>query len=120
MAEGGKWGRSNGPVALKDDRSQSRIQSGMEALEIQPERRSPELELALLRRGMHERDARRQACQRCSRTPLVGERIYRGESGSVLCELCRAREAADPPGRWSLVQGPEFGHTVKLLDSSAA
>ena len=91
----------------------------MEALEIQPERRSPELELALLRRGMHERDARRQSCQRCHRTPLVGERVYRQESGSLLCELCRAREA-NPPARWSLVHGPEFGHTLKLLDSTAA
>lgn len=91
----------------------------MEAIEIQPQRRNPELELALLRRGMHERDARRQGCQRCNRTPLVGERVYRGESGSLLCELCRAREA-NPPALWSLVHGPEFGHTLKLLDTSAA
>ena len=68
---------------------------------------------------MHERDAQRQACQSCHRTPLVGERIYPDEAGSLLCELCRAREA-NPPARWSLVHGPEFGHTLKLLDTHAA
>jgi hypothetical protein len=93
----------------------------MEALETQREREIRELELALLRRGMHERDARRQGCARCHRTPLVGERVYASDSDSdsLVCELCRSREA-DPPGQWSLVHGPEFGHTLRLLDKTAA
>jgi hypothetical protein len=91
----------------------------MEALETQHERHTPELELALLRRGMHERDARRMGCARCRRTPLIGERVYPAEAGSVLCELCRSPEA-DPPAGWSLVHGPEFGHTLRLLDTRAA
>ena len=91
----------------------------MEALESQPEREVPELERALLRRGMTERDARRQGCACCRRTPLIGERVYRAESGALLCELCRPREA-NPPARWSLVHGPEFGHTLRLLDTRAA
>jgi hypothetical protein len=91
----------------------------MDALETQPERDIPELELALLRRGMIERSAKRQACARCRRTPLIGERVYFPEHGVMLCELCRPRQG-DPPARWTLVHGPEFGHTLKLVDRRAA
>jgi len=91
----------------------------MEASDSQPERGIPELELALLRRGMHERDARRQGCARCRRVPLVGERVYTAKSGAVLCELCRSRES-EPPAGWTLVHGPEFGHSLKLIGTRAA
>lgn len=91
----------------------------MDASEILPEREIPELELALLRRGMNERTANRQACARCRRTPLIGERVYLPRVGVMLCELCRHQEV-EAPSRWTLVHGPEFGHTLRLLDRTAA
>jgi hypothetical protein len=90
----------------------------MEAL-AQSERDMAELELALLRRGMSERVAKRQACARCRRTPLVGERVYSSAGGMMLCELCRPLEG-EPPAHWTFVHGPEFGHTLRLLDRQAA
>lgn len=97
-----------------------RISGGMEALiEAQSERDMALLERALLRRGMTERTARREACARCCRTPLVGERVYMPSTGGIVCALCQSR-AGDPPPRSALVHGPEFGHTLRLLDQRAA
>jgi hypothetical protein len=78
-----------------------------------------ELELALLYRGITERKAKRQVCQRCRRTPLIGERVYRAGPRGVLCALCWS-QAVDPPADWTLVHGPEFGHTLRILDRNAA
>lgn len=91
----------------------------MDAIETQPEREVPDLELALLRRGVSERRAKRQRCARCGRTPLIGERVYLAQPGLMLCELCRRLEV-DPPADWTLVRGPEFGHSIRLLDRQAA
>ena len=94
----------------------------MDALGLQtaaPERSNSELELALLRRGMSERRAKRQACARCRRTPLIGERVYQPQDGTMLCALCHPQHV-DGPAHWTLVHGPEFGHTLRLLDRSAA
>jgi hypothetical protein len=104
-----------------------RISRGMEALTVAnhlaglpaAERDMPELELALLRRGMNERSSRRQGCARCCRTPLVGERVYVAATGETLCALCQSHEA-DPPADSRLVHGPEYGHTLRLLDQRAA
>lgn len=90
----------------------------MDASEIPPDREIRELELALLRRGMDERTANRQACVRCRRTPLIGERVYLPRAGVMLCELCRDHAAA--AADWTLVHGPEFGHTLRLPHRSAA
>ena len=79
----------------------------------------PDLELALLRRGVDELEAGRERCGRCQRTPLIGERVYVYESGSLACELCRSREHEKPLGS-RLVHGPEFGHTIKINDQRAA
>jgi hypothetical protein len=79
----------------------------------------PDLELALLRRGVDELVAGRERCGRCQRTPLIGERVYVYESGSLSCELCRASEHETPLGS-RLVHGPEFGHTIKINDQRAA
>jgi len=76
---------------------------------------SPDLELALLRRGMELRDAEQERCGECGRTPLIGERVYVYDARAVLCELCRALSGAAPAG-WRVVHGPEFGHTMKLAD----
>jgi hypothetical protein len=79
----------------------------------------PELELALLRRGVHDRLSRRECCSRCRRTPLVGERIYRADGGPLLCELCRPR-GIDPPAWSAIVHGPAFGHAIRIIDRHAA
>ncbi len=98
----------------------SRISWGMEVLiESKSDRNMPALERALLRRGMNERNARREGCARCRRTPLIGERVYVAADGELLCALCQSRQA-NPPAHWTLVHGPEFGHTLRLLDRRAA
>lgn len=79
----------------------------------------PDLELALLRRGVDQRVAGRERCEHCHRTPLIGERIYVYETGTMLCELCRRRHQ-EAPQRSRLVHGPEFGHTIRLSDQRAA
>ncbi len=79
----------------------------------------PELELALLRRGVNELAAGCQRCSRCRRTPLIGERVYTFRSGVTVCELCRPLEREAPLGS-SVVHGPEFGHTMRVSDQRAA
>jgi hypothetical protein len=78
-------------------------------------REIPELELALLRRGLDERAADLKRCCRCQRTPLIGERVYVYEEGSMLCELCRASHR-DAPLRSRVVRGPG----VRIRDKRAA
>jgi hypothetical protein len=82
-------------------------------------REMPELELALLRRGVDELVAGREHCAGCKRTPLIGERMYSYANGTTLCELCRVRER-DSPLASSIVHGPEFGHTMRITDNRAA
>jgi len=84
-----------------------------------PAHDKPDLELALLRRGMHERAAERERCTQCGRTPLIGEWVYVYEGESILCALCRAVEQRAPTAS-RLVHGPEFGHTIKTADQRAA
>jgi hypothetical protein len=84
-----------------------------------PVRDIPELELALLRRGMDERAEGGERCHRCRRTPLIGEQVYLYESGSLLCELCRASERTTPLDS-RLVHGPAFGHTIRITDRRRA
>ncbi|MHB8656641.1 MAG: hypothetical protein ACYC91_01605 [Solirubrobacteraceae bacterium] len=79
----------------------------------------PDLELALLRRGVSNLTAGAESCGHCHRRPLIGERVYAYESGAVLCELCRALERR-PPSAVRVVHGPEFGHTMKIIDQRAA
>jgi hypothetical protein len=77
------------------------------------------LELVLLRRGVHRRTAGSERCVDCHRTPLIGERVYVYEGGLVRCELCRAL-SAHAPSESRLIHGPEFGHTMKIVDRRAA
>lgn len=75
----------------------------------------PTLELALLRRGVEDMAQEEQRCARCHRHPLIGERVYEYGSGRELCELCRELESTAPASS-RLVHGPEFGHTMKIVD----
>jgi hypothetical protein len=84
-----------------------------------PEKSAPELQVALVRRAVHDRDTVRERCRGCRRTPLIGERIYFAVDGAVYCELCRALDR-DPPLESRIVHGPEFGHTIRLTDHRAA
>ena len=83
------------------------------------DRELQDLELALLRRGVGDLVAERVHCDRCQRTPLVGERMYAYAAGKTLCELCRALEAT-APDHADVVHGPEFGHTLRIIDRRAA
>jgi hypothetical protein len=83
------------------------------------DRELQELELALLRRGVGELVAERVRCDRCQRTPLIGERMYVYAAGAVLCELCRTRESSTP-SHADVVHGPEFGHTLRIIDRRRA
>ena len=78
-----------------------------------------DLELALLRRGVVQRAEHFERCDRCHRTPLIGERVYVFEHEAVLCELCRSAERRAPTGSHG-IHGPEFGHTMRITDRRAA
>lgn len=83
------------------------------------EREITELELALLRRGVEQRAAGRECCSGCTRTPLIGERVYVYAPDRILCELCRERERRVPTAS-HLVHTPAFGHTLRIIDQRAA
>jgi hypothetical protein len=75
------------------------------------------LERALLRHGVENRNAARQRCSGCHRTPLIGERIYLTHGGPVLCELCRARQGEiQLPSR--VVREP--GAVIRIVDQRSA
>ena len=108
---------------MQEGRRSGRIISGMETVSDictdECTRAMGELELALLRRGVHQRATSCEGCSGCRRIPLIGERVYRAEGGRLLCELCRSREVA-PPARSSIVRGPAFGHTLRIREARAA
>ncbi len=82
-------------------------------------REMPALERRLMRRGVDELAAESERCGRCRRTPLIGERVYIYESGSVVCELCRSIEPVAPSDS-RVIHGPEFGHTMRITDRRGA
>ncbi|MFT4034668.1 MAG: hypothetical protein QM679_03720 [Patulibacter sp.] len=47
-----------------------------------------DLERALLRHGVDGRDSEHRRCDRCHRTPLIGERVAHYDDGAMRCELC--------------------------------
>jgi hypothetical protein len=78
-----------------------------------------QLERFLLVRGVGSLTADRHHCVDCSRTPLVGERIYVYErSSGIVCELCRQLRRAAPLAT-ELVRHSELGHTVRLTARAA-
>jgi hypothetical protein len=84
-----------------------------------PDQGAPELQVALVRQAVGRRDANRERCLGCRRTPLVGERVYLDGHGRIYCELCRVLES-ELLVRSRIVHGPEFGHTMRLTDHRAA
>lgn len=78
-----------------------------------------DLELALMKRGLDSLTASCLRCGQCRRSLLVGEQVYLYESGAARCELCRARERGAPSDSHT-VHGPEFGHTLRIIDQRAA
>ncbi|HEY2769558.1 MAG TPA: hypothetical protein VGI87_03280 [Solirubrobacteraceae bacterium] len=83
-----------------------------------PTRDQEDLELALLRHGVDVLSAESERCAKCHRTPLIGERVYTYGSGVVMCELCRV-EMPEAPTESRLIHGPEFGHTMRIVDQRA-
>lgn len=75
----------------------------------------PDLELALLRSSLPRLSEECDRCGACRRSLLVGERFYEYAAGAIRCELCRSRELSDPSDSHT-VHGPEFGHTIRVLD----
>jgi hypothetical protein len=82
-------------------------------------REMPELEMALLRRGLDDLAAAEERCGRCRRTLLVGEYVHVYDADRIVCDLCRGRERK-PPLRVRLVHGPAFGHTIRIIDQRQA
>jgi hypothetical protein len=71
------------------------------------------LELELLRRGVDALSEDRHRCADCSRTPLIGERVYWYDGARAVCELCRALRSESPLGS-ETVRHCERGHAVRL------
>jgi hypothetical protein len=72
----------------------------------------PDLERALLRKGVGAREAGRRHCSDCGRTPLIGEQVHLYSRGAVVCDLCRPRRRQPPEGSQT-VRHTEHGHTVR-------
>jgi hypothetical protein len=79
------------------------------------EHHEPELEVALLRRGVDERSNEFERCTRCHRTPLIGERVYEYEGGKMACALCRPHLRAQPA-----TDRIVHGHTIRVVDQRSA
>ena len=77
------------------------------------------LQLVLLRRSSDHFAATCDRCSHCRRTLLAGEQVYDCAQGRLVCELCIAFEDR-PPQRSRLVHGPEFGHTIRIVDQRVA
>ena len=50
----------------------------------------PDLDAILLRSSKSSLESPGASCDRCERTPLVGESVHELDSGRQLCELCFA------------------------------
>jgi len=72
-----------------------------------------DLERALLRKSVAGLSDDRDACADCGRTPLVGETLYRYDSGPAVCELCRPLRRGEPVGS-ELVRHSEYGNAVRV------
>ena len=78
----------------------------------------PELELALLRRGLGDLAGKAEHCHGCGRAMLIGERVYEYDSGEIRCALCRDRERRSPADS-HVVHTAAHGHSIRMLDRRA-
>ncbi len=79
----------------------------------------PELELALLRRGVDDLAAGASAVSAAAARRWSESACTSTARAAVLCELCRIADARSP-ARTPIVHGPEFGHTMRITDQRAA
>lgn len=110
-------------VSKEERRHASRNSVGMDRAVAEPldqyPRRMERLELALLRRGVDQRQARYERCARCQRTPLLGERVFLTDGEAILCALC-GRLEPDPPARWAVVRATGLGQAIRIDGPRAA
>lgn len=72
-----------------------------------------DLERALLRKSVAGLSDGRSDCADCGRTPLVGETLYRYETGATVCELCRPLRRGEPVAS-ERVRHSEYGNAVRV------
>jgi len=68
----------------------------------------PDLERHLLRIGVSSLHADRLCCDRCGRTPLVGEVVYRYRKERTVCALCRPLTKGEPIASLPVRHGQEI------------
>ncbi|HVP02505.1 MAG TPA: hypothetical protein VMT10_08050 [Solirubrobacteraceae bacterium] len=78
----------------------------------------PDLERALLRKGVDARAAGGEVCSDCGRHPLVGERVH-DFGGRAVCALCRDTHPGEPSGS-RIVHHVEHGISVRRLGLPSA
>jgi hypothetical protein len=81
----------------------------------------PPLQDLLLRRNVGEREAQRNRCVHCGRTPLTGEVVHlyaATASERMVCELCRPLRR-EPPARSELMHAPDHERSVRLTTRAA-
>ena len=110
-------------VTREGFRSEPSNHSGMAAISLRKTAATavPQLEKALLRRGVGERETRLHRCLHCRRTPLTGEvvHVYAAASGErLVCELCRPLRR-EPPARSELMHAPEHERSVRVSRRAA-
>jgi hypothetical protein len=80
-----------------------------------PDRETPLLQAALLRRNMDKHARTGDSCDHCGRTVLTGEHVFLFPGERIICELCIGSQA-QPPLETRLVHGAELGHTIRVVD----
>jgi len=79
----------------------------------------PDLERALLRKGVDHRAAGCDRCADCGRAPLIGECVHRYPRGVTVCELCRQHRRERPESS-AMVRHVEHGLSVRVRDLRSA
>ena len=70
--------------------------------------------------GRRRAGRRVRAVRHCHRTPLVGERVYVFDLRRDALRAVPRRRPRDVPSHSRLMHGPEFGHTMRMIDQRRA